>query len=384
MHSPSALTAFLACQHLTALELAVARGEVARPTADDPQAELIRRKGDEHERAYLDELSRRGLERPEIELATSDWERAAAETADALARGVDVVYQGVFVHDGWRGIADFLERQPDGSYEVADTKLARTSKPYHILQLCFYTEQLARMPGASPPSCTSCSGPGVRDSYRPGDFMAYYRRVRQRFLEFVADPPETYPLPVSHCQICDFRERCEAQWERDDHLTLVARLGRNQVPRLNDAGITTLAQLATAPPDTEVRADDARAPSRRCAQQAELQLRRPHDRRATLPPARAGAEARASSCCRSPRRATSSSTSRATRSGRPTAGSSTCSASSGARTAARASAPSGRTTARARSARSSSSSTSSTSGCAPTRPCTSTTTPSTSRPCSSG
>jgi hypothetical protein len=41
--------------------------------------------------------------------------------------------------------------------------------------------------------------------------MAYYRRVRQRFLEFVADPPETYPLPVSHCEICGFRAPLDAK-----------------------------------------------------------------------------------------------------------------------------------------------------------------------------
>jgi uncharacterized protein len=250
MHSPSALTAFLACQHLTNLELAVGRGELARPITDDGQAGLIRRKGEEHERAYLEELRARALEIVEIE--RDDWGRAAAETAQALARGVDVVYQGVFVHDGWRGVADFLERQPDGSYEAADTKLARTSKPSHILQLCFYTEQLARVTGRVPAFMHVVLGSGLRDSYRPGDFMAYYRRVKQRFLGFVADPPETYPLPVSHCQICDFRERCKAQWQQDDHLTLVARLGRNQVPRLEEAGIATLAELATAPPDTAV------------------------------------------------------------------------------------------------------------------------------------
>ena len=251
--SPSDLTAFLACSHLTSLETAVARGTLARPDADDPQAELIRRKGDEHERAYLAELRARGLRIAEIELGDElDWERAAAETAEALAAGVDVVYQGVFVHEGWRGIADFLERQPDGSYEAADTKLARTSKPAHILQLCFYTEQLARVTGREPAFMHVLLGSGLRDSYRPGDFMAYYRRVRQRFLEFVADPPETYPLPVSHCSICDFRERCQAQWERDDHLTLVARLRRDQVPRFEEAGIGTLAELAAAPPDSEI------------------------------------------------------------------------------------------------------------------------------------
>jgi uncharacterized protein len=251
--SPSDLTAFLACFHLTSLDMAVARGTLPRPDADDPQAELIRSKGEEHERAYLAELGTRGLRIVEVELGDElDWDRAAADTAEALAGLAEVVYQGVFVHEGWRGIADFLERQPDGSYEAADTKLARTSKPAHILQLCFYTEQLARVTGREPAFMHVLLGSGLRDSYRPGDFMAYYRRVRQRFLEFVAHPPATYPLPVSHCSICDFFERCKAQWERDDHLTLVARLRRDQVPRFEEAGIATLAGLAAAPPDSEI------------------------------------------------------------------------------------------------------------------------------------
>jgi predicted RecB family nuclease len=251
--SPSDLTAFLACSHLTSLESAVAHGTLVRLDAADAQAELIRRKGDEHERAYLAELRARGLRIVEIELGDEfDWGRAATRTSEALAAGVDVVYQGVFAHERWRGVADFLERQADGSYEAADTKLARTSKPAHILQLCFYTEQLARVTGREPAFMHVLLGSGLRDSYRPGDFMAYYRRVRQRFLEFLADPPETYPLPVSHCSICDFLERCRAQWERDDHLTLVARLRRDQVPRFEEAGIRTLTELAAATPDSEI------------------------------------------------------------------------------------------------------------------------------------
>jgi hypothetical protein len=50
--SPSHLNDFLECEHLAALGLAVARGELARTDVDDPQAQLIRRKRDEHERAY--------------------------------------------------------------------------------------------------------------------------------------------------------------------------------------------------------------------------------------------------------------------------------------------------------------------------------------------
>jgi uncharacterized protein len=129
--SPSHLNDFLECEHLAALGLAVARGELARPGVDDPQAELIRRKGVEHERAYLALLRVAGRSILVVDSDDRDWGRAADVTADAIrSRSHDVIYQGAFVDPaGWRGLADFIERQPDGSYEVSDTKLARHSKP---------------------------------------------------------------------------------------------------------------------------------------------------------------------------------------------------------------------------------------------------------------
>ena len=41
--SPSALNDFLACAHLTSLQLGVARGELARPYRVNRHADLIRR-----------------------------------------------------------------------------------------------------------------------------------------------------------------------------------------------------------------------------------------------------------------------------------------------------------------------------------------------------
>src|SRR5688500_3695571 len=106
--SPSHLNDFLECEHLAALGLAVGRGELARPDVDDPQAELIRRKGDEHERAYLAQLRDEGKSVLVVESGDRDWERAAAVTADAIrSRSHEVIYQGAFVDpDGWRGLAD--------------------------------------------------------------------------------------------------------------------------------------------------------------------------------------------------------------------------------------------------------------------------------------
>ena len=36
---------FLACEHLTQLDLRAARGELTRPVVDDPEAEIVRRRG---------------------------------------------------------------------------------------------------------------------------------------------------------------------------------------------------------------------------------------------------------------------------------------------------------------------------------------------------
>src|SRR5687767_15735010 len=118
--SPSDLTGYLACGHLTQLERRVAQGLLAAPAAENPEAELVKRKGEEHERAYLDRLRAAGRTVREITLEPDlDWERAARETDHAIDQGVDVVYQGVFVDpDDWRGVADFLERQTDGTYEA--------------------------------------------------------------------------------------------------------------------------------------------------------------------------------------------------------------------------------------------------------------------------
>ena len=54
--SPSDVSAYLACEHLTTLSLAVAREEILEPARTSEQAELLFRKGLEHEQAYLARL----------------------------------------------------------------------------------------------------------------------------------------------------------------------------------------------------------------------------------------------------------------------------------------------------------------------------------------
>jgi predicted RecB family nuclease len=273
--SPSDLTGYLACEHLTTLSLQAARGEVERPEVVNEQAELVFRKGLEHEQAYLLRLCDEGRDVREIALDDGDFAAAAQATREAIAQGVDVVYQGVLLSDGWRGVADFLVRQPDGTYEALDTKLARTAKPAYILQLCFYSEQLARLQGREPEHIHVLLGNGELQSFRPREFDAYARRVRRRLETFVAAQPPTEPYPCDHCDRCDFLPVCNARWDEVDHLCRVAGLYRTQIEKLETDGIATLAALARAeqpPPDLNPDTFE------RLRRQAALQLyRREHD-----------------------------------------------------------------------------------------------------------
>jgi len=270
-YSPSDLTAFLACPHLTTLQVAVALDELPEPSRHNPHADLIRRKGEEHEAAYLATLG------PDVVRIGKPWETgwdvAARATEEVMRDGAPVIYQATFDHNGWRGLADFVVRRPDGGYEALDTKLARHARPAHILQLCFYTEQIARIQGHMPEQMHVVNGLGEQESFRPDDYLAYYRRLRDRFLAAVENRADSYPYPVEHCGLCEFLARCRAQWEADDHLTLVAGVSRAQVERLSAADITTLEALGDAPPESRVRKMRPTTFAN-LHQQAELQLHR--------------------------------------------------------------------------------------------------------------
>jgi uncharacterized protein len=282
--SPSDLSAHLACPHLTTLSLRVARGELVQPHLDSPHRDLIFRNGNEHEQAYLDRLVAEG--RSIVRIPTYDDEtfeagEARRLTEEAIRAGAaDVVYQPYLVDEEgrWRGFADFLERLPGGTYEPVDTKLARSAKPAHVLQLCFYAEQVARIQGAPVEHVHVENGRGERETFRVAELEAYYRRIRARFLDALASEPETYGWPCDHCGICDFRLLCREQRVADDHLTLVAGMRRSWAEALMAEGVESLAALGSLTGDSPLReqspADGMRHETLEAIrQQAALQLR---------------------------------------------------------------------------------------------------------------
>ena len=181
--SPSDLTGFLECEHLTQQELAAARGEIARPERDDPMLDMLSRRGVEHESKHLAEFKAKGLKTVEFpfpEGTIANLEKAHGETGAAMRGGVDIIYQGTFFDGRWRCHPDFLIRvdRPsklgDYSYEVADAKLARKAKAAAVLQCCVYSEQLATFQGVDPEHLTLILGNDSEEELRFKDYGAYY------------------------------------------------------------------------------------------------------------------------------------------------------------------------------------------------------------------
>ncbi|MGH9883284.1 MAG: TM0106 family RecB-like putative nuclease, partial [Pyrinomonadaceae bacterium] len=242
---------FLACQHIATLNREEVEGRITKTFFADPGAELLRKLGLDHEQKYLNELKARGLKIVEIP-TDIPWSDAAAATREAMVQGVDVIYQATFIQAPWAGRADFLLRVETlsdlgaWSYEVVETKLAKSTKARAIIQLCFYSELVAAIQGKVPERMHVVLGGGAQvEEFSVRRYLAYFRRVKREFQTALAAKPVTYPEPVEHCGVCDWATVCDEQWHKDDQLSLVAGITRNQRKALAEREVKSVAQLAT-------------------------------------------------------------------------------------------------------------------------------------------
>ena len=279
------LVGFLECGHLATLEQARIRGEIDKPFRTDPELDLLRTKGYEHEARYRARLVADGRYVVDVSrrdpLSIEDLRAAAAETEELMRSGADVIFQATFFDGRWRGHADFLMRadRPSElggwSYDIADTKLARHVKTSAILQLCVYADLLEQVQGIPPEHVLVVTGDSREHDHRLADYAAYYRRAKARFVGRIfgdEEPPETYPDPVEHCRVCNWWTVCVDRRRADDHLSLVAGMTRQATERLTTNGLATVEALGDAELDRRVPEVQPRT-YRRLREQARMQLR---------------------------------------------------------------------------------------------------------------
>ena len=259
LHSATDLNTYLGCPHAVSLSLRKLLDPASLPerAQDDEQAKLIAEAGNQHEATYLDQL-RHETQVAEIDDCVSLEARVEA-TKLAMLGGAPVIYQAAFLGPPWHGFADFLRRVDEPSdlngwsYDPVDTKLARSPKASHLIQLGLYGDLIGQVQGRRSTKLHVALGDGTERSFAAKDFQYTLSAAKERYLGFVAaGAGGTSPEPCNACKLCGWRDVCTEEWEETDHLSRVAGLSRPQAKKLRDAGIGTLTALATAPAGTEV------------------------------------------------------------------------------------------------------------------------------------
>ena len=280
--SASDLIGHLNCRYLTALNLAVASGELDKPSMSDPVLDLLVERGALHERSYLKNMAANGLPIISIEGIGIDA-KAVAQTLHAMQTGAPIIAQGALQAGRWGGRLDILRRveKPSylgpWSYEVIDTKLARETKGNTVLQICLYCDLLTETQKLAPEFAYVVT-PGSDfepQKFRFADYAAYYRRVRKSLECAVStvSANELYPEPNPHCDICRWKIQCTAKWRDDDHLTLVAGISKSQIGELARHDVTTVSALAAVPLPLSWKPDRGAVQSyERIREQARLQV----------------------------------------------------------------------------------------------------------------
>ena len=259
--SASDVANFLACRHLTRLDLLRARGELDPPRGFDIGFQDLVKRGEAHEGEVLDRFRRHGRQVVDIgEGADAD---AARATTAALHDGADVVYQGVLLREQASGEPELLGRpdflvrasllpapdgepRPDGvHYEVVDAKLARSAKARAVVQTAFYSHLLAGLQGVQPRWMHLALGNREFASFKVSEYAAYEQQTRRVLGAFIAadpgenPPSDPYPDPVEHCAICRWSELCAGRRRHDDDLSLIAGITKGQRRELKAAGVST-------------------------------------------------------------------------------------------------------------------------------------------------
>ncbi len=196
--------------------------------APDAFEQLIMRAGMEHEHTVLTTLG-------EYQAATGE-----AHTADLMAARIPLIYQPKFRDDELAVVAqpDFLMLEEQG-YRAADAKLAGSvrDKPDVRIQLAVYQRVLK-----SDLHTRALLGNGETELINDKD-LAHAD-------EFLADMAvlADSPRPEAHfgatkCGACPYRDVCVPEFRSNGDLGQNYFVDGRAIPHLNDAGISTLAEL---------------------------------------------------------------------------------------------------------------------------------------------
>lgn len=247
--SPSDLTQFMDSPFASWIEhLAITNADLLpAPDKNDELLSVLHDMGNQHESEILTAFEVSGLTVANLHKRTDSY-RA---TLDAMKKGVDIIYQAHLELLPFRGYADFLVKVEgksifgDYCYEVWDTKLAKSVKPYFLVQLCCYAEMLEAMQHNHAEHITIVLGNKEQKRFRINDYFYFYKNLKHKLLtDHQHFEPNKCPDPASSRSWGRWGTHAESLLLKVDHLIQVATITSGQIKKLNKAGINTMTALA--------------------------------------------------------------------------------------------------------------------------------------------
>ncbi|MDN7135347.1 TM0106 family RecB-like putative nuclease [Pseudidiomarina terrestris] len=254
-YSPSELTLFHDSPFASWCEFCYRATDQRYPTPDPEDAFLVmlQEAGYAHEKWLVNDLKHQGRNVIDVKERCADGTFLDEHqmTRQLMAEGTDVIFQAALMDDRFAGYADFLVKIDvpselgDYSYVVWDTKLSKTAKVTHLLQLLAYARMVESVQGNLPVTVTVVLGSHEFDTYPTAEYLAYFESTRDKFL-LAAESfnQEAMPDPYESKEFGRWSNFAEKLLSEQRHLSLVANVRRSQVLKLNNAGIHTIDALA--------------------------------------------------------------------------------------------------------------------------------------------
>ena len=199
----------------------------------------------------IDEAERRTLaSRADLaEVKSEDMEEAFLETLAFMREGRQTIYHGTLIDKHWVGHPDVLEKVEGRSafgnyyYVAADIKRSRIVRDDYQFQGCFYAELLRIIQGAKPQQGYVITPDGVALSYLIEPFEAEFHLTLAEIEAIVAGKKPVHFL-TSGCKQSPWFHECRRESEACDDLSILNRIWRQEVARLQKGGVRTIQELA--------------------------------------------------------------------------------------------------------------------------------------------
>jgi uncharacterized protein len=263
--SPRDLISELECEQRLKLDWAVENELMPSPGSEfSDELNLLIKQGDLHEAKLVRELRSEGSFREIGRPVFTDESLQAAlnQTMQAMAEGVDTIWQATLYTKRFIGFADFLIRVKDDNgnpilddqgkfiYDPVDAKSARAAKRSAVLQVAAYAHALVALGLPTPQKIHLWLGGEKRWQALSTDLLdlvdEYLNRLKRKQEIFSKPRAPLWAAPRESCMRCRWQKMCEAGRKTDRDLSLVQEIRSTTRVALIESGIKTIDQLATA------------------------------------------------------------------------------------------------------------------------------------------